>query len=217
MTDDSRQEVERVNYLHDAIIELILTCPGIHHYEIAQKVGRTAAWISRVIATDRFQARLALRRAEICDPEVRENFQSRVEATSLRYLDVLDEKGDRPAAQIPDGFALGAFTATTKAAGYGAKPTVQITNNTFEAHLQAHAAQLRALLRRTKAEARKAEAIDAEFTPAQPTVPQPAAQGAPPVRTTESQPTPKSEPPKKGLLNRLGDEQFKAIKRREEW
>lgn len=160
-----RQAIAKISYSHEAMIDLIIANPGISQNAIAARFGLTPSWVSQVIVSDTFQSALAKRRAEVVDPlliaTVEENFKSLVS----RSIDVLHQKLNRPALEIPDNLALRALEIGSRAAGYGAKdPTPAPAGTTAEVHI--HLEQLGgglvALLQRKKLEA---GAID--VTPAQ--------------------------------------------------
>ncbi len=107
----------KTNYSHDAMIDLIITHPGISQKDLAAHFGYTPAWVSAVFASDAFQAKLAKRREEIIDPEMRASLKERAEALYRRSLDILMEKLDKPA--VSDNVALKAAELGAKALGIG--------------------------------------------------------------------------------------------------
>jgi hypothetical protein len=156
-----RQAIAKVSYSHEAMIDLIIANPGISQNAIAAKFGLTPSWVSQVIVSDTFQSALAKRRAEVVDPlliaTVKENFEALVN----RSLDVLQQKLNRPAIEIPDNLALRALEIGSRAAGYGAKdPGAAATPATpleVNIHLEQLGGGLVQLLQRKKLEAQVIE------------------------------------------------------------
>ena len=54
----------RVKYSHDAMIDLIIASPGIQQNTLAIHFGYTVGWISTIMQSDAFQAKLAARKDE---------------------------------------------------------------------------------------------------------------------------------------------------------
>jgi hypothetical protein len=145
--------IQKIRYTHDAMIDQIIANPTISQDQLAIVFGYTASWVSIIINSDTFQARLAERRKELVDPAVLTAVETQFKGLVSRSLAVLMEKLDKPAEAIPDQLALRAFEISSRAAGYGAKPDVTIVNrNEVTLSLEAHGDQLVNLLRRKKAE-----------------------------------------------------------------
>lgn len=119
--------IARVRYTHDAMIDLIVTNPAMSQKELAKHFGYTDAWISRIFASDAFQARLAARKEELVNPVITASVKERIEGLAMQSLEIISQKLE--ATQNPD-LALKAFELSTKAAGYGARQDkVQVQNN----------------------------------------------------------------------------------------
>jgi len=153
-------KLQRVHYTHDAMIDLIIANPGIHQNQIAAHFGYTVGWISQIVSSDAFQAKLAERRDEVIDPILRASVREQFEGLVSRSLQVLREKLDKPAEMIPDNLALRALEITSRAAGYGAKDTKVNVDVDMNVHLEDLGGNLAKLLQR-----RKAEVIDAGDLP----------------------------------------------------
>lgn len=108
----------KVNYTHDAMIDLILAEPGITQQQLAVKMKYTFGWVSRVIGSDAFQARLAYRKADVVDPEIKQNFEDRLKGLANQSLAVIQHKLD--ATQNAD-LAIKALDLSTRALGFGAR------------------------------------------------------------------------------------------------
>lgn len=118
--------IKKVSYTHDAMIDLIIANPAVYHGALAAHFGYTPGWISQVLASDAFQARLAARKDELIDPAIRASIEDRMKALVFQSYEVLKKKLESPA--VSDDLALGVMKAGAQALGYGARgagPTVQ--------------------------------------------------------------------------------------------
>ncbi len=127
-TASAADAIQRVKYTHDAMIDLLIGRPGIRQNEVAKYFGYTAGWVSRVINSDAFQARLALRKGDVTDPLLVQTFEERLKGLANQSLDVIQQKLD--ATSNPD-LAVKALELSTKALGMGARPdrAPQTVNN----------------------------------------------------------------------------------------
>ena len=123
---DMVPRIDRVNYTHDAMIDLVLGNPMISQNEIAEHFGYTASWVSIIFNSDAFQARLADRKTEIIDPLVRGQVEEAIKGLVARSVAILRDKLDNPNAGTD--LALEVFKASTRAAGYGARMGVTTIN-----------------------------------------------------------------------------------------
>src|ERR1700688_3901505 len=60
----------QVRYTHDDMVDTIIANPVITQNELAARYGYTASWISQVITSDAFQARLHERKDQLTDPTI---------------------------------------------------------------------------------------------------------------------------------------------------
>jgi len=144
--------ITKVSYTHDHMIDRIIADPCITQNELAATYGYTAGWVSQIIASDAFQARLAERSGELVDPTIRATVADRFKGIVLRSLEILREKLDKPAAGIPDNLVLRSVELSSRALGYGAR--IEQTNiqvNVGE-HLEELGNNLTKLLQRKKSE-----------------------------------------------------------------
>ena len=118
-TEFAKNSIARVKYSHDAMIEMMLMEPGVSNGKLAAYFGYTEGWVSRVMNSDAFQARLAERRTEIVDPQILQSFEERIKGLANQSLDVLQAKLDATKSQ---DLALKTFELSTKALGMGARP-----------------------------------------------------------------------------------------------
>jgi len=153
-----------VNYSHQAMIDLILSCPGISQNDLAAHFGYSPSWISTIMASDAFQAQLAKRREEIIDPILTATVEEKFKGILARSADILMEKLNGPANTIPDNLALRSMELSSRALGYGARQEPPpAAPQEIHLHLETLGGNLTNLLRRKKVEA--LEHDDAEIIP----------------------------------------------------
>lgn len=143
--------IAKLNYSHDGMINLILANPGISQNELAAQFGYSASWISQVMTSDVFQARLMERSAELVDPAIRASIEEQFKSMVSRSMDIIRQKLNKPVAEVSDNFALRALEVASRAAGYGARDPVAIQVN-VDNHLEDLGSRLVKLLDRSKAQ-----------------------------------------------------------------
>lgn len=119
-TASAANAIARVRYSHDGMIDLILSNPALSQGDIARHFGFTEAWVSRVMNSDAFQARLAARKSDIIDPSLTLTIQEKIAALASKSLDRLIE---RVSTASTGDLELRALEITSKALGYGARQT----------------------------------------------------------------------------------------------
>jgi hypothetical protein len=124
--------IATVSYRHDAMIDQIIKNPGVHQNELAAVFGYTPAWVSRVIGSDAFQARLAERKGELVDPLLVASVEERLRGLAMFSIEKVMEKLETNPTM--DG-ALKALELSTKALGYGARDLGPKTINNYVAML----------------------------------------------------------------------------------
>lgn len=117
-TESAANAIVRVKYSHDAMIDEMLVNPGISQGELASKFGYTQVWVSRVVNSDAFLARLAQRKGDIVDPSLALTLEEKFRAMASLSLDVVMDK--LAVTKNPDT-ALKALEISSKALGYGAR------------------------------------------------------------------------------------------------
>jgi hypothetical protein len=142
--------IVKVSYTHDAMINLIIAQPAISQNEIAAHFGYTASWVSNIIQSDAFQARLAERVSELVDPQIRQSVELQYKGLVARSLEILAHKLNGPAHTISDNLALRALDIAGRAAGYGARPPEVQTNTQVNVHLEGLAENMVKLLEKAK-------------------------------------------------------------------
>jgi len=169
----SKPAIQKIAYNHEAMIDLILTNPAISQNALAKHFSLTPSWVSQVMCSDAFQSALAKRREEIIDPVLRLTVEDNFKALVSRSLDILQQKLNKPAEEIPDQLALRALEIGSRAAGYGVKDQSQPAAQTdVHIHLEQLGGGLVALLQRKKLEAlldsTKNSAIEGIYTDVNP-------------------------------------------------
>lgn len=119
-TGEKKEGILRVRYSHDAMIDLIIATPGITQREIARIFDHTEPWISNIVNSDAFKARLAERKGELIDPSLVASIDERLRAVADKSLSLLVEKLNAP-IQPSDDFVLKSAELASKALGYGAR------------------------------------------------------------------------------------------------
>lgn len=109
----------KIRYTHDAVIDMVIAEPAIHQNEIAARFGYTPSWISTVMTSDAFLAKLESRKAEIIDPVLRMSMEERFKAVTQKSLEVLMEKLCQPACLVSDDLAVKAAALGAKSLGMG--------------------------------------------------------------------------------------------------
>lgn len=99
----------RMRYSHDAMVDIIVQNPWITQNDIAAHFGYTPAWVSTIITSDAFQAKLAARREEVIDPVMKATLEERFRGLVHRSMEVLMQKLSKPVEAIPDNVALRAL------------------------------------------------------------------------------------------------------------
>ena len=136
-TASAANAIARVKYSHDAMIDLLIANPAISQNEIAANFGYTVPWVSRIMNSDAFQARLALRKEELLDPVIVASIEEKFRALASKSLDVVLDK-----LSVTNSVELGlkALEISAKALGYGARQQNLNVQTNFVVALPAKAA-----------------------------------------------------------------------------
>jgi len=124
----------KISYTHDAMIDLLIAHPEISQGALAQRFGYSQGWVSNIMASDAFQARLAARREEIVDPTVKATMEERFRGVTILSLQRLQERLEAP--QVSDTTILRAAELGAKSLGVGS------SNNNIPLNAADHLAQL---------------------------------------------------------------------------
>lgn len=112
--------LKRITYTHEAMIDLILQEPTVTPAELATLFGYSPGWISRILASDSFQARLAQRKSHLIDPLVAQSLNERLRGVAVQAVEIISEKLDseQSAAYAIDalGVAVKGFAGLRKGA-----------------------------------------------------------------------------------------------------
>jgi hypothetical protein len=117
-TASAATAIARVSYTHDAMIDLLIANPGIKQGEVAKHFGYTEAWVSRIVNSDAFRARMAARKADLVDPALVSTIDEKLSALASSSLNILLEKLE--VTKSAD-LAVKVLEPTIKALGYGAR------------------------------------------------------------------------------------------------
>jgi hypothetical protein len=120
--------LKKLRYTHDAMIDTLIEHPEIKQYELAEMFDVTKEWISMLMCSDAFQARLAVRKADVIDPIVAASFKQRMEVLARRSVEVLMEKMEDSIECAPN-VALGALSIAAKGFGFGGAGNINIDNS----------------------------------------------------------------------------------------
>lgn len=98
------------------MIDLIIREPTVSMAELGTLFGYSAGWVSRVVASDAFQARLEQRKAKLVDPHVAQSLNERLTGVVIHSVDLISQKlGDEQSA----AFAMDALGVASAALGMG--------------------------------------------------------------------------------------------------
>lgn len=110
---DSKTQLQKVHFTHDAMIDAILANPTIRQRELADLFGFTESWISTVLCSDAFQARLAVRRNDLVGNSMLLNFNERLRKMALKSIDRVEMELEKQ-ANCDSAFALEALKIGAK-------------------------------------------------------------------------------------------------------
>lgn len=136
-TESAATAIARVRYSHDAMIDILIANPAISQNEIAKVFGYTQPWVSRIMCSDAFQARLAERKTELVDPTIRMTLEEKFTSLATQSLDIVM---DKLCATKSVDLAMKAMELSTKALGLGARSANVNVQNSFVVALPGKAA-----------------------------------------------------------------------------
>jgi hypothetical protein len=141
---EDRPAIQKLRYSHEALIDLMITNPEMSQNDLAARFGYTASWISQVITSDAFQARLMERTREVVDPLVHAAVEARLRGTLARSLELLQKK---LAVENPtDQLVLRSLELSSRALGYGAREQTPDVRHDVNQHLERLAERMTSLL-----------------------------------------------------------------------
>lgn len=106
----------KLTYTHEAMVDFILQEPSVRIGELAEVFDRSVGWVSRVLASDSFKARMAQRRKELIDPIVAQSVNERLGAVVIQATTLLNEKLD---LEESGSLAMDALAVASKMMGSG--------------------------------------------------------------------------------------------------
>jgi hypothetical protein len=127
-TGEITNGIVKTRYTHDAMIDLIIAEPTIKQNDLAVIFDRTPTWVSQIMSSDAFQARLSERKAELIDPVIVASIQERIQAVASASLDKMLNKLTSP-LPVSDDFLIKSAKLATDALGYGARSAGGSTTN----------------------------------------------------------------------------------------
>jgi transcriptional regulator with XRE-family HTH domain len=145
--------IQKISYTHAAMIDTIIAHPEWSQNQLAEKFGYSASWVSQIMSSDAFQARLAERSDEIIDPTLRATVKERFEGMVRRSQEILMEKLAKTTEQIPDQLVLRTLEVSARALGYGARDQTIAVQVNMDNHLEDLSTRLVGLLAKKRAEA----------------------------------------------------------------
>ena len=104
--------IKRITYTHEAMIDLILQEPSVTPQELAELFDRSKAWISRIVSSDSFKARLAERKGALVDPLITQSLHERLAGVAVHAIDIMSEKLE---TERSADYALSALNVATVA------------------------------------------------------------------------------------------------------
>lgn len=113
------EAIAKLNYSHDAMVDLIVANPFITQGQLASEFGYTPGWVCQIMQSDAFRERLAAKKGEMIDPLVVQSVEKRFEALVTRGQEILQEKLNGP--NPPTELALKVVEISSRALGYGAR------------------------------------------------------------------------------------------------
>ena len=78
----------KLRYTHEAVIDMIIAEPGVSQGKLAAMFGYTQGWLSTVMGSDAFKAKLAERRGELVDPVLKLSLDERFRGMVEKSLEV---------------------------------------------------------------------------------------------------------------------------------
>lgn len=83
---------KRLNYTHEAMVDLIIQEPTVSSAELAELFGFSQGWIQKVLISDAFQSRLAERKSQLVDPHIANSLNERLRGVTIKAIDLIDQR-----------------------------------------------------------------------------------------------------------------------------
>ena len=110
-----RQDIEKVSHIHEMIINEMIANPLVTQAELCAQFGYRPSWMSRIIRSDAFQARLAERRQAVMDPIIRQRLNDKLQSVALQSISTIQRQLDSPDASAD--MALSSLQMVQRALG----------------------------------------------------------------------------------------------------
>lgn len=110
--------IKRVRYWHEYVIDLMLTNPELNQNQIAAMLGKTPAWLSRVVNSDMFQMAKAQRRADH-NSGIHASIVDKLESLADLALDAMTERVLQHGNTLPMSTLKETCDMALKSMGYG--------------------------------------------------------------------------------------------------
>lgn len=120
---------------HMIIIDQLLMDPSISTTRLASVTGYSRNWLHKVMSSDAFQAKLAERQKNLCDPIVMDAIKDRLNGITSRALEILEERLDNDKVSLDH--ALSVLGMSTKALGLGQQKQAAGPTANFIIHVPA--------------------------------------------------------------------------------
>jgi hypothetical protein len=117
---------------HKVIIDQLLLNPSITNKALGAATGYSPGWVSRILQSDAFQAKLAEQKNQVSHL-VLHTLEARMKGMAAMAMEVLERKLETTEST---DLALEVLASTTKALGMGAKANVApVVQNSFIVHM----------------------------------------------------------------------------------
>lgn len=113
-------QIKKLSWWHESIIDWMLLNPQGRLADAAVHFTVTQAWLSIIVNSDLFRARLTIRRAEMAN-EVGSTVIEKLSGIAGQALESIAEKIEKEKTKIPLGELRETATMALEALGYGAK------------------------------------------------------------------------------------------------
>lgn len=124
--------IRKLSWWHESIIDWMLLHPEGRLGDCAREFDCTQTWLSVIVNSDLFRARLAMRRAELAG-EIGATVIDRLSGIAGQALESIAEKIERERTKLPMGELRETATMALNALGYGARssPAQHASNNVY--------------------------------------------------------------------------------------
>ncbi len=131
--------LRKLSWWHESIIDWMLLRPEGRLGDCAREFDVTQSWLSIIVNSDLFRARLAIRRAELAG-EIGATVIDRLSGIAGQALESIAEKIEKERTKLPIGELRETASMALNALGYGAKsgPPPMHSGNVYNFHGPTH-------------------------------------------------------------------------------